>query len=151
ATAEVANQELQDMTRRFRVSAALTAPILALMVSEMMPGRPLQHLLGSSLVLWIQLALATPVVLWAGFPFFERGWASIKNRSLNMFTLIAVGTGTAYLYSLVALLFPTMIPPSFREHDGGVALYFEPAAVIITLILLGPVLELRPRSRTGRR
>jgi Cu+-exporting ATPase len=119
------------------------------MVSELIPGRPLQHLLGPSLVSWVQLALATPVVLWAGFPFFERGWASIKNRSLNMFTLIAVGTGTAYLYSLVALLFPTMIPPSFREHDGGVALYFEPAAVIITLILLGQVLELRARSRTG--
>jgi Cu+-exporting ATPase len=149
ATAEEANPELADMTRRFRVSVALTAPILALMVSEMIPGRPLQHLLGSSLVLWSQLALATPVVLWAGFPFFERGWASIKNRSLNMFTLIALGTGTAYLYSLVAMLLPTMIPASFREHDGGLAVYFEPAAVIVTLILLGQVLELRARSRTG--
>ena len=148
-TVEEVNPELQDMTRRFWVSVTLTAPILALMVSEMIPGRPLQHLLGASVVSWMQLALATPVVLWAGFPFFERGWASIKNRSLNMFTLIALGTGTAYLYSLVALLFPAIIPPSFREHDGGLALYFEPAAVIITLILLGQVLELRARSRTG--
>src|SRR6185436_20173451 len=111
--------------------------------------RPLQHLLGSTLVLWMQLALATPVVLWAGFPFFERGWASIRNRSLNMFTLIALGTGTAYLYSLAAMLLPGMIPASFREHDGGIAVYFEPAAVIVTLILLGQVLELRARSRTG--
>src|SRR5262249_37649279 len=136
-------------TRRFRVGAALTAPILALMVSELIPGRPLLHMLGPGLVAGAQLALATPVVLWAGFPFFERGWASIRNRSLNMFTLITLGTGPAYLYSLVAMLFPSMIPLSFREHDGGLALYFEPAAVIVTLILLGQVLELRARSRTG--
>jgi Cu+-exporting ATPase len=149
ATAEAANPELADMTRRFWISVALTAPILALMVSELIPGQPLQHLLGSSFVLWLQLALATPVVLWAGFPFFERGWASVKSRNLNMFTLIALGTGTAYLYSLVALLAPGLIPPSFRTHGGELAVYFEPAAVIVTLILLGQVLELRARSQTS--
>jgi Cu+-exporting ATPase len=149
ATAEEANPELRNMTLRFGASVVLTAPILAFMVSEMIPGQPLQHLLGAAAVLWVQLALATPVVLWAGFPFFERGWASVVNRSLNMFTLIALGTGTAYLYSLVALLLPGLIPASFRAHGGAPAVYFEPAAVIVTLILLGQVLELRARSQTS--
>jgi Cu+-exporting ATPase len=147
--AEAVNPELLDMTRRFRASVALTAPILALMVSEMIPGRPLQRLLGEHLVLWLQLALATPVVLWAGFPFFARGWASVRSRNLNMFTLIALGTGAAYLYSLVALLFPGFVPASFHAHGGELAVYFEPAAVIVTLILLGQVLELRARSQTS--
>lgn len=148
-TLEEANPELADMTRRFRISFALTVPILALMVSEMIPTRPLQHLLGPATVLWTQFTLATPVVLWAGLPLFQRGWASVKNRSLNMFTLIALGTGAAYLYSLFALLFPSFIPASFRMHEGEIAVYFEPAAVIIALVLLGQVLELRARSQTS--
>jgi Cu+-exporting ATPase len=140
--------ELTDMTRRFKTSVALTAPILALMVSAMLPGDPLMGVLGHTLSGWLQFALATPVVLWTGWPFFVRGWASVRNRSLNMFTLIALGTGTAYAYSVWALLLPHTIPTSFREM-GGVPLYFEPAAVITALVLLGQVLELRARSQTS--
>ena len=147
-TAESANHELDDMTRRFWASMMLTAPILALMISEFVPSMPLQNLLGAKAVAWLQSALATPAVLWAGWPFFERGWLSILNRSLNMFTLIAIGTGAAYGYSLIALLFPSSIPNSFFVH-GNVPLYFEPAAVIVTLVLLGQVLELRARSQTS--
>src|SRR3954464_1045981 len=105
-TLEEDNSELRDMTRRFWISVALTLPILALMVSEMLPGKPLQNLLGPSLLLWVQFVLATPVVLWGGAPFFVRGWQSVRNRHLNMFTLIALGTGAAYGYSVVATLFP---------------------------------------------
>ncbi len=147
-TGEESNHELISMTLRFWTSLALTAPILALMISEFFPSMPLQHLLGSTLVLWGQFALATPVVLWAGWPFFERGWMSIQNRSLNMFTLIAIGIGAAYGYSVVALLFPFAIPASFQAH-GVVPVYFEPAAVIVVLVLLGQVLELRARSQTS--
>lgn len=143
------NPELASMSRRLWTSLALTAPILAFMISELIPSRPLQHLLGSGPLLWIQFLLATPVVLWGGGPFFERGWLSVRNRSLNMFTLIALGTGAAYLYSVVALLFPSSIPSSFRTHAGDLAVYFEPAAVIVTLVLLGQVLELRARSQTS--
>ncbi len=142
------NHELTDMTRRFWASLALVSPILALMISEFFPSMPLQHLLGSTVVLWLQFALASPVVLWAGWPFFERGWVSLRNRSLNMFTLIAIGTGAAYGYSLIALLFPSAIPQSFQIH-GAAPVYFEPAAVIIVLVLLGQVLELRARSQTS--
>lgn len=142
------NHELTDMTRRFWTSLALVTPILALMISEFFPSMPLQHLLGSTLVLWLQFALASPVVLWVGWPFFERGWMSLRNRSLNMFTLIAIGTGAAYGYSLIALLFPSAIPQSFQIH-GAAPVYFEPAAVIIVLVLLGQVLELRARSQTS--
>jgi Cu+-exporting ATPase len=149
ATGEEANPELRDMTRRLWVSAALTAPILAMMVSGWLPGDPLRRLLGPGLALWLQAALATPVVVWGGWPFFVRGWASVATRHLNMFTLIALGTGASYLYSLVALLAPAAIPPSFRDMSGEPALYFEPAAVIVTLVLLGQVLELRARARTG--
>ena len=131
------NPELAGMTRRFWIGAALTAPLLAFM------------LLRRTDVAWLQFALATPVVLWAGLPFFQRGWASVRNRSLNMFTLIALGTGAAFGYSVFALLFPALIPASFRMPDGGIASYFEPAAVIVTLVLLGQVLELRARSQTG--
>jgi P-type Cu+ transporter len=148
-TGEEVNPELVSMSRRLWTSLALTAPILAFMISEVVPGRPLQHLLGPDPVLWVQFLLATPVVLWGGWPFFERGWLSVRNRSLNMFTLIALGTGAAYLYSVVALLFPSSIPPSFRTHAGELAVYFEPAAVIVTLVLLGQVLELRARSQTS--
>ena len=148
-TGEEVNPELADMTRRFWISTVLTLPILLLMVSEMIPSDPIKHWLGSGPSLWLQFVLATPVVLWGGWPFFERGWLSVENRSLNMFTLIALGTGAAYLYSLFALLFPSAIPASFRNMAGELAVYFEPAAVIVTLVLLGQVLELRARSRTS--
>lgn len=143
------NPELVEMTRRFWTSVALTIPILAFMVSNLMPADPLTHLLGMSASRWFQFALATPVVLWGGWPFFKRAWLSLKNRSLNMFTLIGLGTGCAYLYSLFAMLFPQAIPPSFRSMGGEVPVYFESAAVIITLVLLGQVLELRARSQTS--
>jgi P-type Cu+ transporter len=143
------NPELVDMTRRFWISLVVTAPILLLAMSEMIPGRPIQHASSTRLLTWSQFALATPVALWGGWPFFQRGWVSIINRSLNMFTLIAIGTGTAYLYSVIATLFPDIFPYSFRTHSGEVAVYFEAAAVITTLVLLGQVLELRARSQTS--
>jgi P-type Cu+ transporter len=143
------NPELRDMTRRFWTSVALTVPLLAIAMADMLPGMAVQRLIPAAWLLWIELALATPVVLWAGWPFFQRGWTSIVNRSTNMFTLIAMGTGIAYLYSLVATLFPGIFPASFREMTGRPAVYFEAAAAIVTLVLLGQVLELRARSRTG--
>jgi Cu+-exporting ATPase len=144
------NPELRSMTRRFWASVALTSPILALMVSEMLPSQPLQTWLGAQALVWVQFLLATPVVFWGGWPFFVRGWRSIVNRHLNMFTLIAMGTGAAYLYSVAATLFPGIFPESFRDqHTGALAVYFEPAAVIVTLVLLGQVLELRARSQTS--
>jgi Cu+-exporting ATPase len=147
-TLEEQNPELEDMSRRFRWSAWITAPILAFMVSEFVPGTPLQTILPHGAMNWIQLVLATPVVLWGGWPFFARGWASVINRHLNMFTLIALGVGAAYSFSVVATLAPGLFPPSFRTM-GEVAVYFEPAAVIVVLVLLGQVLELRARSRTS--
>jgi P-type Cu+ transporter len=149
ATESTANPELASMTRRFWVSAALTLPLLAIMVSDIVPGRPLQQLLEGSLLGWIELALATPVVLWGGWPFFERGWASIVHRSPNMFTLIAMGSGAAYLYSVAAVVAPDLFPAGFRDPSGNLGLYFEAAAVITVLVLLGQVLELRSRSQTG--
>src|SRR3984957_16982136 len=143
------NPELADMTRRFWISVALTIPILALAVSDMILGQPLQNILSPRAVCWIELILATPVVLWAGWFFFERGWASIVNGSLNMFTLIALGTGTAYVFSVIAVLFPQTFPDSFRVMGGGLPVYFEAAAAITTLVILGQVLELRARSRTS--
>jgi P-type Cu+ transporter len=143
------NPELADMTRRFRISVALTIPILALAMSDLIPGRPLQNILSPRAIGWIELILATPVVLWAGWFFFQRGWASIINRSLNMFTLIALGTGTAYVFSVIAVLFPQIFPDSFRVMGGGLPIYFEAAAAITTLVILGQVLELRARSRTS--
>jgi P-type Cu+ transporter len=137
------------MTRRFWVGVALTLPLLAVMVMEMWPGHPFMDLLESRWMGWGQMALATPVVLWCGWPFFERGWASVVHRSLNMFTLIAMGTGAAYLYSVVAVVAPGAFPAAFREHGGGVGLYFEAAAVITVLVLLGQVLELKAREKTG--
>jgi Cu+-exporting ATPase len=147
-TIEESNPELDDMTRRFWWSTAITAPMLAFMISEFLPGRPLQTLMPHGWMNWIQLALATPVVLWGGWPFFVRGWASVVNRHLNMFTLIALGVGAAYVYSVIATLAPGVFPDSFRVM-GEVAVYFEPAAVIVVLVLLGQVLELRARSRTS--
>ncbi len=148
-TGDEVDPELVDMTRRFWTGVALTVPILAFMISALIPGDPLVHATGIRVSQWIQFALATPVVLWGGWPFFQRAWASVRNRSLNMFTLIGLGTGAAYLYSVFALLFPGAIPASFRGMGGQIALYFEPATVITTLVLLGQVLELRARSRTS--
>ena len=140
------NSELEDMSRRFWIGLALAAPVFLLE----MGGHVLGHgLLAPSLSNWIQLALSTPVVLWAGGPFFERGWASLRSRHLNMFTLIAMGVGVAYAYSLAAVLAPGLFPPAFRGHDGAVPVYFEAAAVITVLVLLGQVLELRARERTS--
>jgi P-type Cu+ transporter len=139
--------EIRGMTRRFWIAAALTLPVFLLAMLPML-GVPVDRWLGPTLPRWLQLALATPVVLWAGWPFFERGFRSLVTGHLNMFTLIAIGTGAAYLSSLVAMLFPALIPHQFR-HDGGVPVYFEAAAVIITLVLLGQLLELRARHRTG--
>ncbi len=141
------NEELQDMTRRFWWSLAITAPILAFMVAEFLPGH-LLHRLPAGWLNWIEFALSTPVVLWGGWPFFQRGWASVLSIHLNMFTLIALGVGAAYLYSVVATLAPGLFPESFRMGDQ-VAVYFEPAAAIVVLVLLGQVLELRARAGTG--
>jgi Cu+-exporting ATPase len=149
SVAEAENPELTDMRRRFWVSLALTAPVFGLSMSEMLPGQPVHHAIGATLISWIQFVFTTPVVLWAGRPFFERGWASIVNRRLNMFTLIAIGTGTAFAYSVVATLIPGVFPDAFRGHGGVVAIYFEAAAVITTLVLMGQVLELRARGRTN--
>ena len=146
---EKENPELVDMRRRFWVAVALTVPVLAVAMGDIIPGRPLEKLGSPRTLEWAQLLLATPVVLWAGWPFFVRGWHSITNRSLNMFTLIGLGVAVAYLYSAVAAIFPEIFPPSFRSDDGEVAPYFEAAAVITTLVLLGQVLELKARSQTG--
>jgi len=139
ATDEV-NPDLADMTRRFWVGVALSIPLLAIVMAEHVSDHAFEGILSARALIWLQLILATPAVLWAGWPFFERGWASIVNRRLNRFTLIALGTGVAYAYSLVAALAPEIFPASFRGHDGQVALYFKAAAVIVTLVLLGQVL-----------
>jgi P-type Cu+ transporter len=147
---EEANPELIDMTRRFWVGVVLSAPIVLIAMSDLIPGQPIQRNFSPNILNWFQLVLATPVVLWGGFPFFQRGWTSIINRSLNMFTLIAIGVGTAYVYSAVATLFPHVFPESFRGHGGEVGVYFDAAAVITTLVLMGQVLELRARSKTSK-
>ncbi len=149
STAEEVNPELVDMTRRFWISVALAIPLLALMVSDLLPSTPLQLLLSARTWAWVEFALATPVVLWCGWPFFVRGWQSVVNRSLNMFTLIALGTGASYLYSVAATFVPQIFPASFRAGGGEIALYYEPAVVIIALVLLGQVMELRARGQTG--
>jgi len=144
---EQGDAELRQMTLRFWVATALTVPIFLLAMLPMV-GVPVHEWIGSKAHVWIQLALSTPVVLWAGWTFFVRGWRSIVTWNLNMFTLIAIGTGAAYLYSVIAILFPGIIPESFKHH-GQVEVYFEAAAVIITLVLLGQVLEIRARRRTS--
>jgi Cu+-exporting ATPase len=141
-----ANPELDDMGRRFRLSLVFTVPLFVLGMSDFLPGMPVQRALGAALP-WIELLLATPVVLWAGFPLFQRGWASVVNRSLNMFTLIALGAGVAYGFSVVATVGPGLLPGSMLSH-GMAPLYFEPAAFIVSLVLLGQVLELRARAHT---
>ena len=146
---EAPNPELVDMTRRFWVSLALTLPVFVIAMADLIPGRPLAELASEQAWGWVQFVIASPVVLWGGKPFFERGWASLVTRNLNMFTLIAIGTGVAYLYSLVATLVPGIFPDAFRGEDGSVAVYFEAAAVITTLVLLGQVLELKARSQTS--
>jgi Cu+-exporting ATPase len=146
---EEENPELRTMTRRFWVSAALSLPLLLLGMADLFPAWSPARFLPPASLNWVQLLLATPVVLWGGWPFFQRGWASLVHRSLNMFTLIALGTGVAYVESLVATLAPGLFPPSFRGHGGQVPVYFEAAAVITTLVLLGQVLELKARSRTS--
>jgi P-type Cu+ transporter len=148
-TVEEVNPELVDMTRRFWIGLGLTLPLFALAMADLIPGDPLMKVASARLLGWVQLAIASPVVLWAGWPFFERGVRSIVNRSLNMFTLIAIGTGAAYLYSIVATVFPDIFPQSFRHSNGQVGVYFEAAAVITVLVLMGQVLELRARSRTS--
>ena len=141
------NPELIDMTRRFWASVVATAPLLLLAMGSMVPA--LRHVVPAGIRSWLELALATPVVLWGGWPFFVRFRDSLANRSPNMFTLIGLGVGVAYVFSVVAVLAPGIFPAAFHGHDGGVAVYFEPAAVIVTLVLLGQVLELRARGRTG--
>ena len=145
--AEEGNPELEDMTRRLVVAAVLTVPLLLLAMGRMLPR--LAHALPERAAGLVELLLATPVVLWAGWPFFERMWTSLRTRRLNMFTLIGLGTGVAWLYSMAAALVPGLFPASARGHEGRVALYFESAAVIVTLVLVGQVLELRARARTG--
>lgn len=142
------NPELDDMTRRLWIGAALTLPLLALMASDMLPHH--HPLIAAPYLGWLEFALATPTVLWAGWPFFQRGWVSLLTRNLNMFTLIAIGSGSAYLYSVTAAFLPGLFPASFRDiSTGQPGLYFEAAAVITVLVLLGQVLELKARSQTG--
>ena len=143
------NSELTGMARRFRVSLVFTVPIFFIAMSDLLPVQAVRTFLPAAIRPWIELLLASPVVLWGAWPFFVRGWRSIVTRNLNMFTLIALGVAVAYGYSVVAILFPGLFPAAFRDADGHVAVYFEAAAVIVTLVLLGQVLELRARSRTG--
>jgi Cu+-exporting ATPase len=148
-TIDERNPELDSMTRRFWGSAALTLPLLAIIVLDLLRGHGLQRLLQGQMLGWFEFAIATPVVLWGGWPFFQRGWASVISRNLNMFTLISIGAGSAYLYSVVALTLPRLFPASFRNTSGHLGLYFEAEAVITVLVLLGQVLELRARSQTS--
>lgn len=143
------NSELIDMTRRFWVSLVFTIPVFLIAMGDLLPGQPVSAVLPATVRPWIELLLATPVVLWGAWPFFLRAWRSIVTRNLNMFTLIGLGVAVAYGYSVVAVLLPNLFPAAFRDVNGHVAVYFEAAAVIVTLVLLGQVLELRARSRTG--
>jgi Cu+-exporting ATPase len=149
ASSSPENAEYKDMLRRFWGSAGFAVPVAALAMSEMLPGKPFENILSARAASWIQLALTTPVVFWGGYVFFKRGILSVINRRLNMFTLIALGVGVAYIYSVVATLFPSMFPEALQGHTGEVPIYFEAAAVITVLVLLGQVLELRARTRTG--
>ena len=146
---EEEDPEFVDMRRRFWISTALALPVLVLAMGDHIPGNPVNDWLSRAANTWVQFALATPVVLWGGWPFFVRGWQSIVNRSPNMFTLIGIGVGAAFGYSIVATLAPEVFPDAFRGHDGHVAVYFEAGAVITALVLLGQVLELKARSRTS--
>jgi len=143
------NPELVEMKRRFWIALALSIPVMVSAMGMHLPGRPLERLMSADMWGWLELAFSTPVVFWAGWPFFQRFWASLVHRSLNMFTLIGLGVGVAYLYSVVAKFFPQIFPASFRSGSGEVAVYFEAAAMITTLVLLGQVLEIKARSQTG--
>src|SRR6185503_14680904 len=143
------NPELREMSLRFWVSLTLSLPLLLIAMSEFIPALNLERIMPMRAWGWIEMALATPVVLWGAWPFFVRGWQSLVNRNLNMFTFIALGVSVDYIFSVVARLFPDLFPVSFRDQSGEVPVYFEAAAVITTLVLLGQVLELRARSRTG--
>jgi len=147
--ADEENPELKDMLRRFRVAAVLTAPIFLAAMAAHVPGVHLDRIAPARALVWAQLALSTPVVLWAGWPFFARGWRSIVDRSLNMFTLIALGVGVAWGTSVAAAVVPDLFPAAFLGRTGEAPVYFESAAVIVTLVLLGQVLELRARSQAG--
>ena len=148
-TAEQDNSELDDMTRRLWISTALALPLFVMaMIADLWPTISQQWISYSTLH-WVEFFLATPVVLWGGWPFFQRGWASLVNRHLNMFTLIALGVGVAWLYSLIGTFLPSIFPAALRREDGTLPIYFEAAAVITALVLLGQVLELRARSRTN--
>ncbi|OGT95036.1 MAG: hypothetical protein A2083_00595, partial [Gemmatimonadetes bacterium GWC2_71_9] len=146
---EGSNPELVDMTRRFWIGVALTLPLLAMMVSDLLPSMPLHRLVGGQALNWIELVIATPAVLWCGWPFFVRMWESFVHKSLNMFSLIGIGTGAAYGYSIVATVLPGIFPASFRGPGGALPVYYEAAAVITVLVLLGQVLELKARGRTS--
>ncbi len=149
ALGEEENPELIDMTRRFKVGVIFTIPLVLIAMREYIPFLSIENIVSHGILKWIEIVLATPVVLWAGRPFFVRGWQSVISRNLNMFTLIALGVGVAYIYSVVAVLLPGIFPASFRKEGGEVGIYFEAAAVIVTLVLLGQVLELKARSKTG--
>ncbi|HEX3172062.1 MAG TPA: heavy metal-binding domain-containing protein, partial [Burkholderiales bacterium] len=148
ATLEEDTSELRDMTRRFWVSVALTLPLLVISMGELVPALNLRERLDTTALTWLQAALATPVVLWCGWPFFVRAWMSFQTWHLNMFSLIGIGTGAAYLFSMAGLLFPGLLPDAFKMH-GMAPLYFEAAAAIVMLVLLGQVLELRARAQTN--
>ncbi|NNF15187.1 MAG: HAD-IC family P-type ATPase, partial [Gammaproteobacteria bacterium] len=143
------NPELKDMSRRFWLAALFSAPLLIIAMGDMLPGAPVSQLFSPRLRTTLELLLAIPVCTWSAWPFYQRAVASVRTRRLNMFTLIGLGVSVAFLYSLAAALFPGIFPPTFRDHHGQVAVYFEAAAMIVTLILLGQVIELRARSATG--
>lgn len=143
------NPELIDMTRRFWTSLIFTVPVFLIAMGDLLPGQPVSAIFADAVRPWIELLLATPVVLWGAWPFFVRGWKSVVTRNLNMFTLIGLGVAVAYSYSVVAVMVPDLFPSAFRDGNGHVGVYFEAAAVIVTLVLLGQVLELRARSKTG--
>lgn len=145
----VENPELIDFIKRLKVSAVLTIPLFILSMSDLIPGQPVQHLFSAWIYSLVQFLLATPVVIWGGLPFFKLGWKSLQTKNLNMFTLIAIGTGVAYLYSIIATFFPNLFPDDFKTHGQILALYYEAAAVIVTLVLAGQVLELKARNQTG--
>ncbi len=146
---EEENSELADMRRRFWVSLILTLPVFIMAMGDLIPGNPLARIVSISVLVWLELLLATPVVFWGGWPFLVRGWQSVVSWNLNMFTLIGLGVSVAYIYSLIAAIFSEIFPVSFRGKEGTVAVYFEAAAVITTLILMGQVLELKARSQTS--
>src|ERR1700716_2788974 len=146
--AEEENHKLKDMRRRFWESVVLTVPLFLIGMSALIPGAPCHRIDAPASLSWLQAALASPVVLWGGWPFFVRAWHSFRSWNLNMYSLIALGTGAAYAFSVYAILFPETLPPAFK-HDGNVPLYFESAAVITVLVLLGEVLQLRARSRSS--